>query len=393
MLPPDSPPAFTRILAALSLAILAAGVVVGAGLSILEMLQPSGGWFAGMGYVLGLMALAAGNLLSWLLNAICRALGDRRKWLCTLLAAQTLPALLCLGYGGVELWGMRQDGQALERGAAVREAVRRDDVAALDAALGHCDAACQGTANARPDALLLLAADAGAPRAAQRLVAQGAKVSWGLNAPGMDLRSCEGLYLPGVNALGVAAARKDDAMLRLLLAASDEDGRYAALRTAAALDRLDAFEALLAAGVSLPRGAPFDGPHDHLLAVAASGASIQVARRLLAAPPAPVTPAVAQAALAALFRFMNDTDGQPRAVEFARLLTAPGADIDAPYQGEASLLAEAVRVKRKDVATLLLQAGASRARLPRERREALQALLAGPDEAPWHGATGGCVAP
>lgn len=393
MLHPDSPPAFSRILAALSLAILAAGVVVGAGLSILEMLQPSGGWFAGLGYVLGLMALAAGNLLSWLLNAICRALGDRRKWLRTLLAAQTLPALLCLGYGGVELWGMRQDGQALERGAAVREAVRRDDVAALDAALGRCDAACQGAANARPNALLLLAADAGARRAAQRLVAQGAKVSWGLNAPGMDLRSCEGLYLPGVNALGVAAARKDDAMLRLLLAASDEDGRYAALRTAAALDRLDAFEALLAAGVSLPRGAPFDGPHDHLLAVAASGASIQVARRLLAAPPAAVTPAVAQAALAALFRFMNDTDGQPRAVEFARLLTAPGADIDAPYQGEASLLAEAVRIKRKDVATLLLQAGASRARLPRERREALQALLAGPDEAPWHGATGGCVAP
>ncbi|MCX8999391.1 ankyrin repeat domain-containing protein [Rhizobiaceae bacterium BDR2-2] len=374
------------LLLPLSLLILAGSVVMGVAL-IASRAQ--GGFFPGLGLALGILLLGAGNCLSCLLNTVIWGSGYRPRWLGALLAVQALPALLFAGWAASELWETRAENVASAQRGAILDAIASDDLPALLTAQAGCGERCTARTRAGDD--LLAAADYGARNAARHLIGQGAVVGRG-NWYGaqMSLRTCEGSYLPLLMALSVAVAREDEEMARLLLPVSDEAARSEALRTAAELDRLDFVRFLSAAGVPLNTREQGGTGERHLLVAAAGGAAMHVGGWLLEERPVPVGKADLQAATGALFRFMEET-GVPRSLDFARMLVANGADIDAPFRDEPSFLDEAVRTGRKDVTTMLLSAGADASRLSADRTAALNTLRQEPDRPAYDRRTEGCV--
>lgn len=80
--------------AILSVLALSGGILLGAFLVV----SPSGGgFFPNLGSVLGLLVLAAGNLVSSVCNGIYWGFGKRPRWLGMVTLAQSLPTLLLTG--------------------------------------------------------------------------------------------------------------------------------------------------------------------------------------------------------------------------------------------------------------------------------------------------------
>lgn len=382
------------LLAVLSGLALGAGLLAGvAGLAA----NSTGGMFPNLAVTLGLLGLGLGNTLSFLCNLLAWRLGANSRRLRLLLAVQALPAIVFAAFACKAAWDNWQDHRGSQQRSAIWNAVRADDTDALSAALRACGAVCRdGTT---PESLLMDAAEAGAHRVASHLITQGATVGAGLTSPSRSLRTCEGRYLPSLSTLSVAIARRDDALVAMLLPISDTAARREAMWTAASLDRLDAVQALAAHGVPLSlRGRVLD-ENDTLLVAAASGAASTVGQWLIDTQGLPVDaiengpdPYPGTAPITALFDFMRDTQS-PRAAAFLRLLRTHGANLDAPRRDGVTVLQEAVRLDRKPVAALLVEAGADPARLLAAERARLTELLASPDEPPYAERTKGCVLP
>lgn len=79
-----------------------AGVFGAIFLTVSEVMTPSS-FFSNLGYALAIAALAAGNLLSFLLNLMCWVLHFRPRWLRILLMLQVIPALVSVA-GGIWLF-------------------------------------------------------------------------------------------------------------------------------------------------------------------------------------------------------------------------------------------------------------------------------------------------
>jgi len=384
----------TPLLTALSALSLCAGAIA----AIAGMVtNTTGGMFPNLALTLGLMGLGLGNAISFLCNLFAWRRGARPRWLRILLLIQALPALAFAAIACKAVWDNWQDRRSAQQHRAIWNAVQGDDVAALTTALQACKGACrEGTTN---EGLLMDATLARATKVADHLVAHGASVSANLTAPSRDLYTCEGRYLPSLSTLSIAVTQRDDALVTLLLPASDAAARREAMWTAATLDRLDTVQRLAANGVPLAiRGKTLD-QNDTLLVAAASGAATTVGRWLIDTQGLPVNavtngpdPYPGTAPIAALFAFMRDTQSL-RAIEFLRLLRAHGANLDARQRNGATVLEEAVRIGRKPVAAMLLDAGADPALLPPEARTRLAELLAGPDEPPFAERATGCIAP
>jgi hypothetical protein len=78
-----------------SILAMSCSVVVG----FFLILAPSGGgFFPDLGVVVGILVLAAGNLVSCISNGICWAAGKRRHWLAVVFVLQAFLTLLGAGW-------------------------------------------------------------------------------------------------------------------------------------------------------------------------------------------------------------------------------------------------------------------------------------------------------
>lgn len=78
-----------------SILAMSCSVVVG----LFLILSPSGGgFFPDLGVVIGILVLAAGNLISCICNGICWGAGKRRDWLAVVFVFQAFLTLLVAGW-------------------------------------------------------------------------------------------------------------------------------------------------------------------------------------------------------------------------------------------------------------------------------------------------------
>ena len=370
---------------------MAASVLFGIGLIISP---DGGGFFSGLGKALGLLLIAAGNLLSWLLNLISWRLG-RNRWLTMVLAVQGLPAILFAGWlATLGLEALQEDRASTQR-AAIHDAIQTDDVVALQQAQQNCGQRCQESISLYRQ--LLNAARHGAHSVARHLLAQGAApYRAGTGSPAYhdghtSLYTCEGSYLVSLNALEVAVARQDMALVNILWPASDASARSAALWTAAELDRLDMVQWMVEAGEPMERNG-FRGQRETLLRAAASGAALQVGSWVMQTLPIAMPPQELQAAMEELIDFMLEINS-PRSIEFGHMLKQQGADINAPGLNGKTPLERAVDFRSRTMAAQLIQLGADPSILPQEDAMALQALLQKPERPNYGRNRPDCVAP
>lgn len=384
------------VLAALIVLVALAALALGGALVLLES---HGGMFPGLAMALGWLVLAAGNLLVLVLNLLYWRLYGAPRWLRAVVAAQALPAVATLVLAGVQLFGGWQDGRASDQRQAIYQAIRADDAQRLLAAQHDCDERCAALYLA--DAQLLDAADVGAQTVASTLVGQHASVSSHMGREAMDLRTCEGSLLPGLNALSVAVARHDLAMVDILFPVSDKGARQEAMWLAAQLDHLDLVQDLAAKGVSLSVRGPVLAQNDTLLVAAARGAALTVGKWLIETRHMPVDaivdgpdPYPGTAPVQALMSYASEVPDSPRIAPFLAMLAEHGAYIDARNSRGETPLEGAVKSHEQRSAKLLLDAGAQAGLLSAREKTALHELLAQPEEPrqPAPDSTG-CVLP
>lgn len=384
------------VLGALIVLVALAALALGGGLVLSES---HGGMFAGLAAALGWLVLGAGNLLVLVLNLLYWRLYGAPRWLRGIIAVQVLPALATLALAGMQLTDNWQEDRSSDQRQAIYQAIHADDVQRLLAAQHACGERC--AALYLPDAQLLDAADAGAQAAASTLVSQHASVSSRLGREAMDLRTCEGDFLPGLNALGVAVARHDLALVDILFPVSDEGARKEALWMAARLDHLDLVQYLAAKGVPLSVRGPLLAQNDTLLVAAARGAALTVGKWLIETRHMPVDaivngpdPYPGTAPVQALMSYASDVPDSPRIAPFLSMLVEHGAYIDARDSQGKTPLEEAVLSHEQRSARLLLDAGAQTGLLSADEKAQLHELLAQPEEP--HGPapeSPGCVLP
>ncbi|MFK3781573.1 hypothetical protein [Agrobacterium sp. NPDC089420] len=378
--------------ASISLLAMAAGVIGG---GLLFFSPEGGGFFAGLGKVLGGLAFGAGCLVSFICNLVCWWAGKRPRWLAGIMVIQSLPAL---GFGAWLLsWSAdeRRDKRIGFQTAALFDAIDHDDVKALMQAREKCEVPCMESVSS--EKMLMVAAEQGAQGVVGYLVAAGAPIgkSW---YDRRSLRTCEGLYLPALSALGIAVALNDMAMVHLLMPASDLDARREAMWVAAKLDRFDLMMFLVENGVPLDmRGGVLDS-NNTLLVAASEGAALRVGRWLIQERRMPVDaiangpdPYPGTAPVAALYQFIDAT-GSARGAAFLRMLKENGANLDVPVSDRSSMLEDAVSTGRKNVAQILIDGGADASHLPPASKTALDELMAGPDRPSYPQETEGCIA-
>lgn len=386
LMTPDTRPirGSTALLLILSALLMALGLLG----SLLLLLSPNdGGFFPGLGKGLALMLLATTNLLSWLLNLIvwCRR---RTRWLGAIVALQTLPALLFAGWLATFAAEGLLEGRANEQRTRVYAAIVADDVADLHEAQQRCNRHCKESLGLQRS--LLEASIHGSHEVARYLIAQGATpFRSGHGAlefydAQRSFHTCEGSYLPVLNALEVSVAHHDWPMMELLWPVSDRWARESTLRTAAQLDRLDMLQWIRTQGVAVET--------DALLVAAASGAAIDTTRWLLKTSDEARQPAAVQQALSQLIAFMLDTD-TPRSVDVGRLLMQYGADLHTvTLQGEPALQ-QAIHYRARALAARLLELGADPTALGEQHRMTLEALLQQPERLAYGRNRSDCVPP
>ena len=182
--------------------IMIAGLILGGMMIFSE--DGGGGFFPGLGKAIGLFLIAAGNLISWLLNLICWYI-TRMRWLGIVLAVQTLPAIALAGVLGVGFVDAFLDGRASEQRVNVYEAIEADDVPWLQQALKRCGKRCQDTFS--PQRGLLQSSLHGSHKAARYFVDEGARPyrsgsgAIEFNDAQTSLYTCEGTYLSLMDAV------------------------------------------------------------------------------------------------------------------------------------------------------------------------------------------------
>lgn len=388
-------------LLALSIAIAALSVI-----SALWLWLTSGsGFLSDLGKVLAWMLLGLGNVVCLLLNLAylwvsrrsSRAkpgAGPGRTWVKAIAGLQAAPALYFCVMVGKEVLDQYGEDRAYRQMAAVREAIGRDDLGGYARAGEACGQRCREGFSR--EAHLLHAARHRAYGVAALLLSREVRVRAGLDAAATDLRTCEDDYLPTVSTLAVAVANDDVQMFELLLPASDEAARRDALWMAAQLDRLELLQSMEEAGLPLSiRGRVLD-ENGSLLVAAAGGAALRTGRWLIEARGMPVHAIQGPdrypgtSPLSALMHFAQETDS-PRIAPFLQLLLDHGADVDERRRDGLTWLQEAVRIRDKKLAQLLLQAGASRQLLEPEQAAQLDELLSSADREPWRRDLEDCI--
>lgn len=348
-------------------------------------------WFLpNLGLWLAAWVLGLGNVLVLLLNVLRWRFWGAPSWLLGIMGLQALPAAVCLGILGYGAYGMWRDSQVTVQVVRIDDAIVADDPQRLTQAQAACGALCAARLSLNEQ--LLRAAEDGSSRVADQLIRQTARVSSDLGQPERDERTCDGLYLVGLNALSIAAARNDLRMVRLMWPVSDTGSRRRALWTAAQTDHLAMVQWLVGAGVPLSIRGDILDENNTLLVAAASGAAVHVGQWLIESRHMPVDailegpdPYTGTAPVWALFMFMSEVGVTHEAVDLLRLLAAHGADVDVRERQGDSPLEEAVRLGQKRIARLLLNAGANPARLDAAQRAAMDKLLSQPDEVPYDG--------
>lgn len=387
-------------------------VVCALGGSIMSLQTGGGGFFPGLGRALGLVLIAAGNLLSWILNLISWWL-VRLRWLAIVLVVQGVPAVIFSGLLGTLVVEELLEDKAVEQSSSIYQAIVADDVSAVQLALGRCATRCQELfSNQRG---LVHAALHGSHQVARYLVDQGAtpyRSGHGASEfydARTSLYTCEGSYLSSVTALDLAVAREDMELLDLLWPVSEDDTRFAALRTAARLDRLGMVQWMTGTPVvpdSTSEGGTniasypqplvrkdWRGERQTVLSAAASGAALEVGEWLLNVRPAALSDTDIQKAWEELFAFMADVD-TPRSVVFGRLLVQHGANIHTVGTDEELSLQRAVRYRSKAMALQLLELGADANSLSEDEAIMLKTLLQkSAQPGTYHQNRDGCVAP
>jgi hypothetical protein len=344
----------------------------------------SGGWFPHLGRDIGLfIAFPLLNFVSWIANAIyAHRTRPVSPALWAVLSLQSLLLLLCLGWYGVAAReaAVSRHTQGLQQ--AVRAAVLANDVPALGQALERCakDCADRGFISQ----LLLHATQARAAESMRKLIGLGARIE-SSDPGGTDERTCEGLYLPSLNALELSVLLNDAAQLALLLPASDSGARRQATWLAAQLDRLELLQSLLAAGTPLTlRGHTLD-ENLTLLNAAASGAALNVARWLIEAKgfrpdgdPQGADPYHGQTPVESLVHYSGQIPDSPRIKPFLALLKNAGARLDYPINNRdyATPLQYAIWARAIVGAEALIEAGEAEATLAPTWRAQLAALRA-----------------
>lgn len=370
------------VFAALIILVALISLVVGIPL----LLEPdTGGFLSGIGVVLGLVCLAAGNLLVLVLNLAFRYVYGAPRWLRVLIYIQLVPAAVSLAVVAAQLFEHWQEDRASDQHLALYQAIKSDDPGRFAAAQRECNKRCASDYSL--NAQLLDAADVGARNVAAALIREHAVVSTRLGQATSTLRTCEGDSLIDLNALGVAVARHDTAMIQALFPASDKGARRQALWLAARLDHLDLVQFLAAKGVPLAIRGPILDENDTLLVAAARGAALNVGKWLINTRHMPVDairsgpdPYPGTAPLQALLEFQYAVPDSPRIEPFLRMLVAHGARLDVRDSDGRTPLQEAIRTRNKRLAQLLLDAGAGKTSLTPDEQKTLVAVLAQPDE-------------
>lgn len=216
----------------------------------------------------------------------------------------------------------------------------------------------------------------------RRLIELGARIE-SSDAAGTDERTCEGLYLPSLNALEVSVLLGDAELLALLLPTSDSGARRQATWLAAQLDRLELLQSPLAAGTPATlRGHTLD-ENLTLLNAAASGAALRVARWLIEAKgfqpdgdPHGADPYPGQTPVVSLVYYSGQVPDSPRIKPFLGLLKSSGAKLDYPIANRdyATPLQYAIWARAIAGAEALIEAGAAESALDPGWRNQLTAL-------------------
>jgi len=361
--------------------------------------QGHGGMFAGLSALLGWLVLAAANLLVLALNALFWRLYGAPSWLRIVIWIQVVPAAATLVLLSIQLYQGWRRNQADAQRQVLFHVIESDQAGKLAHAQKQCGKRCADMYLL--NAQLLDAAEAGAHKVARALVRQHAAVSSRLGQETVDMRTCEGYPLSSLDALEVAVARGDPAMLGLLFPVSDKGARRRAMWQAAQLDRLDLVRDLAARGVPLSIRGPVLAENDTLLVAAAGGAALNVGKWLIETRHMPVNavengpdPYPGTAPAQALMRFQYYAPQSPRIAPFLDMLVAHGADLQVRDRQGRTLLQNAIRARNKGAARLLLDAGARTAQLSVDEKAALAALLARPDEPVYPpGGDASCVKP
>lgn len=253
-------------------AALVGGLTVAASLAFLLCDRGRSGLLPGLDRVLSLASLLVGNCLCFLILLARWRFRPRPAWLGPLLLVQSVPALGLLAWGAMLGAGAWQDSRAWAQVDAILAAIAADDAAALDRAWAGCGRLCRSRMGR--DDQLLEAADDGAHTVAARLIGGPHPARIGPEAPERDLWTCEGSLLVALDALSVAVARDDPAMVRLLLPLVQERRRRRALALSARLDRLDLLRLLIGSAITPEQSAA-------LLSDASCGAALTVGAWLI----------------------------------------------------------------------------------------------------------------
>ncbi len=357
---------------------------------LLMVTNNTGGFLPNLARALALVVLAAGIVISWLLNAIYLSQTRGPRWLAVVTAVQTIPVLFVAQSAATRLLTQREQNALRDEATAVRTAIRANDVAAFEQARANCGELCLDYLHGYRG-LLFVAADAGANRVTQRLLASVATYSPSRTSSGAldTFLTCENDVLNMSSALAAAVARNNTPMLDLLLPSAELDDRREAMWLAARLDRLAMVQRMQQAGVPITfRGAILD-ENATLVNAAAEGAAVRVARWLIEVHQMPVNaitsgpdPYAGVAPVRVLMSADREGEAPQRIASFLQLLVSHGANIDAPWDKESpTALAEMVRRRDRSGAELLLRAGAGKDRLTPDLQAVLTTLLSTPQPA------------
>lgn len=350
-------------------------------ISVKLCFEPRG--FLNLGPALALLALGCGNLLCFVLNLAVCWLGFRRPWfICTLLIQSVFVILSMAWVIGdyVESYRGRVGARQL---SAIHVAIEQDDLQAFIAAKKACDSTCQRMTWDEQE--LLYASQSKAYNVASWIVVRTENIY--SDGPSRDRRTCEGIYLPSLNALEWAVSDDDYQMASILLPVASPTARYRALRVAAQLNRLEMLQWLVSQNIPLdsPYSIPYPSP-DHgkaLLIAAAESAAFETALWLINDQGVPVDHGSQQAngknnavspLLWAYWRSIMETDS-PDTTPFLMLMVAHGANLEVGDDGGQTLLQWAIRLKLPNIAQSLMDAGANTEYLNDSEQKALNLLL------------------
>jgi hypothetical protein len=349
--------------------------------------QGAGGFFPGMGKALAVAVILALNLILLILTAFYWIRYGAPVWLKAFICVQAVAAAWTVWVVGIYAFQqMRQDSvDALH--AKIVEAIRTDDVARWQK-LSHGKEPDQYSL----DEYLLAAAESSAHQSIAALIAIGARPSTSLSAVRQTAYTCRGDFLINLGALDMAVARQDYRAIDLMIEVADEGIVQSAVWLAARLDRLAVVKHFVARGVDIRaiRGEILQ-ENESLVVAAASGAAVTTTGWLLKEYALPVNAMPngpdsyrGQAPLHALVRFADDVYAPEQTKAMLMLLVKHGASLEALDFAGYTPLRRAIERKHRELAEMLLAAGADRNSLNAADQlaliETLRAPLREPDE-------------